>query len=159
MTPPEPTQPTGEPQAKTADSPRQPTPHRATHRSASTAAVTSAVNADRYDGVYSGPICYGETRNEPERCYHAEGSISDSKIASQWMMGREKKVRMLLAGNVAASGDVKIEIEMHSAADGSRLATINLTGTLHGGLINASGSFLKGRAATLNWHKNSGATH
>jgi hypothetical protein len=74
-------------------------------------------------------------------------------------MGRETKARMLLTGDVARSGDVKIEIKMDREADGSRLATIDLTGTLHGGLINASGSFRKGRSATLNWHKNSGVSH
>jgi len=49
---------------------------------------------------------------------------------------------------------------MHSEkADGSRVATIDLTGTVHDGLITARGSFLKGRAATLDWHKNSAASH
>jgi class 3 adenylate cyclase len=107
-----------------------------------------------YDGLYSGQICYGETRDEPERCYHAEGAIRNRKITSQWTTGREKKVNMLLAGEVYGSGDVKIEIEMYSNGYAARLGTIDLTGTLQGGLITASGSFRKGRAATLNWHKN-----
>ena len=49
-----------------------------------------------------------------------------------------------------------IEIEMRNKDDGSRQARIDLTGTLLGGLLNASGSFLKGRPATLNWHKETG---
>ncbi len=113
----------------------------------------------RNDGVYSGPICYGQTRKEPERCYHAEGTISGNKIISRWTMGREKKVDMLLDGDVERSGEVTIEIEMRNKDDGSRLARIDLTGSLRGGLLNASGSFIKGRPATLNWHKQTGERH
>ncbi|MGD0299974.1 MAG: adenylate/guanylate cyclase domain-containing protein [Bryobacteraceae bacterium] len=155
--PPEAARPATE-QAQTAEPPQQPkpqtlTPHAATQRSAGAAAVTSAGGGGRYDGEYSGQICYGETKKEPQRCYQAKGTITGSKIASTWIMGREKKVNMFLDGQVAKSGDLSIEIEMRSAADGSRLARIDLTGTLRGGLINASGSFVKGRPATLNWHK------
>jgi hypothetical protein len=109
--------------------------------------------------VYSGPVCYGETRDLPERCFQAKGAISGSKITGRWPMGPKEKVSAFLAGDVSASGDVKIEIEMRREADSFRVALIDLTGTLRGGLINASGTFLKGRAATLNWHKNSGASH
>jgi hypothetical protein len=73
-------------------------------------------------------------------------------------MGHDTGITMSLAGDVAMSGDVKIE--MHSQnADGSPVATIDLTGTVHDGLITARGSFLKGRSATLDWHKNSAASH
>ena len=74
-------------------------------------------------------------------------------------MGRENKVNMVLAGDVSAVGDVTIELQEFSAADGSRQATIDFAGTVRGGLMNASGSFRKGRPATLNWHKNFGASH
>jgi hypothetical protein len=120
--------------------------------------ATTAITSGRYDGVYSGLICYGEFQDMPERCFQARGNISGSKIAGEWPMGTEKKVIAHLTGDVSASGDVKIEI-VQSGPVGSRPATINLTGTLRGGLINASGSFLRGRAATLNWHKNTAATH
>ena len=115
--------------------------------------MTSGAGAGRFDGSYAGPICYAETKKERERCFQAKGTISGSKIASHWTMGHEKKVNMFLDGHVAKSGDLTIEIEMRSEADGARLARIDLTGTLRGGLINASGSFVKGRPATLNWHK------
>jgi len=115
-------------------------------------------NPNRYDGVYAGPVCYGATRKEQERCYHAEGTISGSDISGKWM-GAEKKVSVHLAGHVSRSGEVKIVIETLSEADHSRLSTIELAGTLRGGLLNTSGSFLNGRAATLNWHKTSGASH
>jgi class 3 adenylate cyclase len=113
----------------------------------------------RNDGTYSGQICYGKTKKEPERCYHAEGTISGSKITSRWVMGREKKVDMFLDGQVAKSGEVTMEIEMRNKDDGSRQARIDLTGSLRGGLLNASGSFIKGRPTTLNWHKETGASH
>ena len=149
-----PNQPTQPP----AEAARRAAPGTDTKRSAGAAAVTSAGSAGRFDGAYSGPICYGETKKEPERCYQAQGTISGSKIASTWTMGREKKVNMFLDGHVAKSGELEIEIEMRSQADGSRLARIDLTGTLRGGLISASGSFVKGRPATLNWHKVSDAS-
>jgi class 3 adenylate cyclase len=137
-------------QTKTAEATRPPVPRGDTPGNAD----ASAVQAGRNDGEYSGPICYGETRTEPERCYHAEGAVNGSKIASHWTMGTAKKVNMFLDGRIAKYGDVKITIEMRNATDGSRLATIDLNGTLRGGLINASGSFAKGRPATLSWHKN-----
>ena len=73
-------------------------------------------------------------------------------------MGREKS-RYTLAGHVAKSGTVDIVIESVSQADQSRLASIELAGTLRGGLISASGSFARGRPATLNWHKSSETSH
>jgi class 3 adenylate cyclase len=121
--------------------------------------TTEAPRVGRYDGVYSGPICYGETKKLPERCYQAGGTIRGNKIASQWIMGHDKKANMVLAGDVTRSGDVTIEIDEFSQADGSRQATIDLAGTVHGGLINASGSFRRGRPARLNWHKISGGSH
>jgi class 3 adenylate cyclase len=138
----------------------EPTPQPNPHGGSKTvpAVATTAETSGRYDGVYSGPICYGEFKDMPERCFQAKGTISGSKIAGEWPMGTEKKVIAHLTGDVSTSGDIKIEI-VQSGPVGSRPATINLTGTLRGGLINASGSFLRGRAATLNWHKNSDATH
>jgi len=138
-----------EPAAKKAEASRPAAPHERTERSTS-----------RYDGMYSGAICYGKTPKEPERCYDAAGTITGSKIAGEWMMGHETKVAMLLAGDVATSGDVQITLEMHSETpDGTRLATIDLAGKIRDGVIDASGSFKRGRPATLNWHKNTGASH
>jgi hypothetical protein len=142
--------------AMKAEAPRQTAP--LAQPSADPAPAPSAVSAGPYDGVYSGPVCYGETPKEPARCYRAKGTVSGGRITGQWALGRETGVTMFLSGDVAASGDVKME--MHSQkADGTPLATINLTGTLHNGLIDASGVFRMGRTATLNWHKNSRASH
>jgi class 3 adenylate cyclase len=115
---------------------------------------TAAAGAGNYDGDYSGPICYGPTKMEVARCYKAQGTIKGTKITSQWEMGHETKMIMILNGDVTPAGDVKIEMEMHrDTADGERLATIDLAGTVRNGQINTSGTFRRGRTATLNWHK------
>src|ERR1019366_8673241 len=116
-------------------------------------AVPPATNANPYDGVYSGPVCYGRTASEPERCYAATGTITGRKIAGQWTMGRENANTLSLTGDVTASGKVLMEIQSHRA-DGSRLATIDLTGSVRDGLITATGSFRNGRPATPNWRNN-----
>jgi serine/threonine protein kinase len=117
----------------------------------------AAVATSSYDGTYSGPVCYGKTQSEPERCYSAEGAIRGDRITGQWTIAGDKGITMFMTGDVAASGDVKIE--MHSQkADGAPVSSIDLTGTLHDGQIDASGRFRRGRKATLNWHKNSRAS-
>jgi hypothetical protein len=116
---------------------------------------TPPLNLSLRDGVYSGQICYGVTRNEPERCYHAEGTVTGGKINGQWtMMDREKRINMLLDGLIGKTGNVTIDIEIRGEEDGTRMGRIDLTGAIHEGLLSASGSFLNGRTATLNWHKN-----
>jgi adenylate cyclase len=139
------------PPAKIAEAPAPP--------ETSTPAAKPAVGSGRYDGVYAGPICYEKTPKLPQRCFPAMGTISGTKIASHWTMGRENKVNIVLAGDITASGDVTMELQEFSAADGSRQATVDFAGTVRGGLMNASGSFRKGRPATLNWHKSFGASH
>ena len=48
---------------------------------------------------------------------------------------------------------------MHSQKpDGTIVVLIDLKGTLHDGLIDASGSFRRGRQATLEWRKKPGAS-
>ena len=142
--------PASEPKPGAAETPRQTTSPAPAPRRASTAAP-SAVSAGPYDGLYSGKICYGATANLPARCYRAEGTIRGQKITGQWA-APEAGNTMILTGDVARSGDVKIG--MHSETpDGTVVVVIDLTGTLHDGLITASGTFRKGRTATLNWQK------
>jgi class 3 adenylate cyclase len=138
---------------------REAAPAADTKTGPSASAATPPVHTGSHDGIYSGQICYGETPKEPQRCYLAKGTITGSKIVSQWTMGKDKKVNMFLDGRVAKSGGVTIEIEMRSPSDSSRLASISFTGTLRGGLISATGTFAKGRPATLNWHKISDTAH
>ena len=149
--------PAANPEAMKAAAPRETAPREPSPRSASATAEASGVRAGKYDGTYSGQVCYGKTQIEPARCFNAQGAIHGNKITGEWVVAPEQEITMYLAGEVAPSGDVKIE--MHSQKlDGSVLATIDLTGTVHEGLIDASGKFRRGRPATLNWHKNSHAS-
>jgi len=71
-------------------------------------------------------------------------------------MGPEKKIVMVLEGDVSKGGDVVIEMVMHSGtANGERLGSISLEGTLRDGALNTIGTFRNGRPATLNWRKDS----
>jgi class 3 adenylate cyclase len=113
-----------------------------------------------FDGVYSGAICYGKTPELPKRCFDAKGIIAGNKISSRWIMGHEEKSAMILTGEVGPSGDVDIDIEMHDKTyDGVRTGTITLTGTLRDGNILATGSFRRGRPASLDWHKQTSDSH
>jgi class 3 adenylate cyclase len=154
MTPPEPVkskvEKPPEPEAKAAEAPRKAKVVPREHPKPTPAS---------YDGRYSGPICYLKTKKELARCYRAEGTVKGDKITGQWMMGQEVRVAMLLYGEVAKSGDVNITLDVHrDTPDGARLARITFTGTVRDGLIDASGSFLNGRPATLNWRKDSNAS-
>jgi len=141
---------TGNPPASSASSPAAPVPHPRTPR----VSAEAPVSAPTIDGVYAGAICFAKTEKEPQRCFRAEGTVNGGKITAQWMMGHEKIVAMLLNGTVAKSGEVKIEMEMHAdTANGERLSTIDVAGTLHDDVIDANGSFRNGRPATLNWRK------
>ncbi|MGC2331488.1 MAG: adenylate/guanylate cyclase domain-containing protein [Candidatus Acidiferrales bacterium] len=149
--------PTDEPKAKAVDAPSQ-TPRVPPQSSAAAAAASSALSVATYDGVYSGQVCYGQTRIEPQRCFPSEGTVHGGRITGQWLVAPEAGITMLLKGDVDASGNVAIE--MHSEKpDGSPVATIHLTGTLHDHVIDASGSFLRGRPATLKWRKRPGGSN
>ena len=105
------------------------------------------------DGIYSGQICFAETKRDAARCFHGEGTAVRSKLNGKWPMGKDNGVVMNLTGHIGPSGEV--EIEMHSkAADGTVLNNIFLTGTIQDGLMTAKGAFQMGRRVTLDWHKN-----
>jgi hypothetical protein len=71
-------------------------------------------------------------------------------------MPNESGVTMFMEGEVTPSGEVTMA--MHSdRTDGTRVAAINLTGEIRDGSLKATGKFLKGRPANLNWHLNSEA--
>lgn len=134
-----------------AAAPRPHAPHGSPDAGASPAAFT------KFDGVYAGPVCFAETKKEPHRCFRQSGTIAGKKITGQWFMGPEKKIVMVLDGDVSKSGDVVIEMVMHSGtADGERLGSISLQGTLRDGVMDTTGTFRNGRPATLNWRKDNG---
>ena len=127
-------------------------------KAAAPRAATSSVRAGPFDGTYSGKVCYGETRNEPAQCHSGEGTIGGGKITGQWVVAHQAGITMYMTGDVTKSGD--ITIELHSERpDGSSVSTIDLTGTVRDGQIDASGKFRRGRPATLNWHKDLRASH
>jgi class 3 adenylate cyclase len=106
----------------------------------------------KYEGLYAGPVCYAKTKLDPERCARGEGTIHGNKITGDWMTGANLRIPMFLVGEISPSGNVKMELHSEKP-DGSRLATIELKGTIKDGDISADGAFLMGRPATLNWHK------
>src|SRR4029077_7464287 len=101
----------------------------APHKSMAMAApVPPVANSGSLDGIYSGQICFAETKKDAARCFHREGTAAGSKLTGRWPMGKDTGVFMNLTGHVGSAGEV--EIEMHSkAADGTVLNNIFLTGT------------------------------
>jgi class 3 adenylate cyclase len=117
------------------------------------APVPSAGKSGALDGIYSGQICFAETRKDAARCFHGEGTAAGSNLTGRWPMGKDTGVVMNLTGHITPSGEVGIE--MHSkTADGTVLNNIFLTGTIQDGLMKADGAFQMGRKVTLDWHKN-----
>jgi class 3 adenylate cyclase len=103
------------------------------------------------DGLYAGPICYGPAAADPPRCFRAQATISQGRIAGQWP-GRDPGVTMFMVGEVSAAGEAKIHMHAEKP-DGTRTAAIDLAGTLKDGRLDATGAFRNGRTATLNWRK------
>ncbi len=121
-------------------------------------AAPPSTRSGSYEGLYSGPVCYGGTKELPARCYPSQGTIRGTKITGKWPMPHEQDVIMSLDGDISPTGD--LTIQMHSdKSDGTRVTTISLVGTIRAGLLEATGKFAKGRRATLNWHRNSPAPH
>jgi len=113
------------------------------------AAVPGPPKRVAQDGTYAGPVCYGPAANDKARCYPAQGALADGKITGRWH-GRDSDVTVILSGVVSAAGDVQIEIH-GERADKPRLFTINLSGTLRDGRLDATGAFNNGRPANLTW--------
>jgi hypothetical protein len=104
------------------------------------------------NGVYSGQVCYGPSRDDPARCYPAQATVTYGRISGRWP-ARGAGVSMNLAGTISNAGDVKITI-LAERADGERVAAINLNGTLRDGRLDAAGCFLTDRAVTIAWQRN-----
>jgi len=103
-----------------------------------------------FDGVYSGQVCYGGTPKLPRHCYDAAGTVLGGKLTGQWDMPGGRGVVMHVEGDIQPSGDATIA--MHSEdQDGTRVATINMTGAIRDGSLVASGKFERGRPASLDW--------
>src|SRR5579859_4514568 len=110
-----------------------------------------------FDGAYAGQVCFEATKREPSRCFHGEGNVVGAHITGKWPMGKDTGVTKFLEGDVSPAGEVKMEMHTEKE-DGSRVITVDFTGTIHDIHLDATGKFRMGRAATLNWHKNPRAT-
>ncbi|MGC2414012.1 MAG: hypothetical protein WA459_15090, partial [Stellaceae bacterium] len=104
------------------------------------------------EGLYAGPVCFGPGPAQGPRCFRAQATVQRGRITGQWP-GRDPGVTMHLEGDVRPSGVVSIRMHAEDAS-GKRRATINLTGTLRDGKLDATGAFLNGRSASVNWSKN-----
>jgi hypothetical protein len=116
-------------------------------------AGSGASNVNAVDGMYAGPVCWGDgPQGDPARCFRAQAAVSQGKITGQWP-ARDPGVTMYLWGDVSPAGDVTIRMQTRRA-DGYPMATVNLTGTLRDGHLDATGAFANGRSAQLNWRRN-----
>jgi hypothetical protein len=95
------------------------------------------------DGLYAGPMCYGPAPGDRPRCFRAQATITRDSIPG---------VTMVMVGEVSGAGEAKIRVHAERP-DGTRMAAIDLTGTLKDGRLDAAGSFRDGRTALLNWRK------
>jgi hypothetical protein len=149
--PPQPATPTA-PVAAPAPSSATPPSSAAATASASPSATTPNPAPGMAEGTYGGQVCFGPGPAEGARCFRAQATVQQGRITGQWP-GNDPSVTMHLEGTVQPTGVVSIQ--MHAdAADGKRRATINLTGTLRDGKLDATGAFLNGRSASMNWSKN-----
>lgn len=138
-----------QPVAKFQPPPQPPAPELRVHPAAR-AAIAPNANAGRFDGIYAGQVCYEKVAALPHHCYHASGSVTGNRISGRWLIDKGP-LTMFMEGRVAPNGDVTIM--MHSdQPDGVRVATINLKGSIRNGTMLATGAFLRGRPASLDWH-------
>jgi hypothetical protein len=114
--------------------------------------ATPSALANAAEGIYAGEICFGAGPAESLRCFPAQGTLQQGKLTGEWP-GRDPGATMHLEGEVLRSGVVSIRMHTDDAS-GARRATINLTGTLRDGKIDATGAFRNGRSASLTWSKN-----
>ena len=143
-----------------------PAPARQTPPKSPAAATTTATNgasaaaakhpragahAGKFDGTYSGQVCYGKTPKLPNRCYEAEGTVAGGKLTGSWpFKGKEGDLNVTLSGDVTPSGDVTLTMQSERA-DRTHVGTIRMNGTIRDGALIASGAFERGRPANLDW--------
>ena len=111
-----------------------------------------AASGAAVDGIYGGQLCFGPSRRDGARCFRTQATLEQGKIAGR-VSGREPGVTLTFDGDVSEGGGVTMEIRIDNG-DGSRRATINITGTLQDGRIDAAGRFTTGRSASLDWRRN-----
>ena len=144
--------------AMKAAAPRETKPRETAPPAASATAGQSGARVHNHDGAYSGQICYLAFRAEPLQCHDRAGTIHGDKITGEWLESASRNVTMNLSGDIDPSGHVTIL--MHSQfPDGTGVSTINLSGTVHEKVLDASGNSRRGRPVTIYWQKNSKEAH
>lgn len=102
------------------------------------------------DGRYSGEVCMGATRGDDARCYIASGiMISKGKISARYP-AKGEGLSNVITGNVSASGDIAMEINIENAS-GNRVASSRLTGFVRNGQLIANGDGF--RTYKVNWRR------
>ncbi len=90
------------------------------------------------DGQYGGQVCLGPYREEAARCYMANGAIiRDGKISAKYP-AREPNKDVVIVGDVSASGEVKMELNVENSS-GVRVSTSHLSGTLQAASLRSAG--------------------
>jgi class 3 adenylate cyclase len=148
----------GAPVAMKAAAPRETKPRETAPPVTGSAGGTSGARVHNHDGAYSGQICYLAFRAEPLQCHDRAGTIRGDKITGEWLESAGRNVTMNLSGDIDPTGHVTIL--MHSQyPDGTGVSTINLSGTVHERVLDASGNSRRGRPVTIYWQKNSKDAH
>jgi len=101
------------------------------------------------DGIYSGRMCFGAIAGQEAHCFRSQATLANGKLSGQW--DQRAGWIMYLVGEVSPSGEV--QIHMHNENNGVRKARIEMTGKLHDGRLEATGAFLNGRTASVEWRK------
>jgi adenylate cyclase len=106
--------------------------------------------AQAQDGRYSGQVCMGPARGDDARCYTASGvAISGGQISAKYP-AKGEGLSNVISGDVAASGDVRMEFSIVNA-NGESVASSRLTGTLRNGHLTATGDGF--RTYKVDWER------
>ncbi|HVM80922.1 MAG TPA: adenylate/guanylate cyclase domain-containing protein [Stellaceae bacterium] len=113
-------------------------------------ATAPAAAAAGIDGLYAGEVCYGPGSNDQARCFRGQAKVGDGRIEGRHtgQLGNT----IVYSGEVKATGEVRIELRTENA-EGTRVATADLTGKIHDGVLEAKGTFRNGRTAEINWQR------
>jgi class 3 adenylate cyclase len=113
--------------------------------------ASPAASASGIDGIYGGRVCLGIGPQNPARCFRGDATVTDGKISGMWPNGVAGGAT-LVSGMVAPAGDVTIELR--PGAGSRMLRPAHLSGTLHDGHLEATGTMVNGRTVSLTWHRN-----
>ena len=103
------------------------------------------------DGIYAGPVCYGDAPNAKAFCFRAEGTVSGGEISGKWTFANG--FATVMTGTVTADGKVQIELQGRDS-DGKPAGSSRLSGMVQDGRLQANGNSPAGREASIDWRHN-----